>query len=313
MSKFAIIVHGGAGPDSDHIKENKEGYKKGLQEAVDAGYKVLEDGGTAVDAVEAAVNALENNPLFNAGRGSALNEKAEVEMGASIMNGKDLQSGAVAIVKNVKNPVTLARAVMEKTKHIFLGDMGALEFARKIGLKLMPEAYFITDHAYEQYLSATEEAENSPEEAGEYQVKRKSHGTVGAVALDKEGNVAAATSTGGTENKIPGRIADSSMVGVGTYANNKTCAISTTGDGEYMIQHVLSFHLSSLIDYKGMPLKEAAPYLLHDKLKHVEGDMGFIALNTNGDLALEFNSDRMHRAWRSSDGNSGVGIYQELL
>ena len=309
MSKLAIIVHGGAGPDSDHIKKNIEEYKKGLQEAADEGYRVLQDGGSAVDAVEAAVNTLEDNPLFNAGRGSALNEKAEVEMGASIMNGANLQSGGVAIVKNVKNPVTLARAIMEKTKHIFLGDMGALELARKFGLRLMPEAYFITDHAFEQFQEAVKEEENSIEDAGEYQVNRKTHGTVGAVALDKDGNVAAATSTGGTENKVPGRIADSAMVGIGSYANNKTCAVSTTGDGEYLMQHVVSFHLSALIEYKGMPLKEAAHYLLHEKLKDVEGDMGFIALDKDGNLALEFNSDRMHRAWRSSDGDSGVGIY----
>src|SRR5215217_8468916 len=167
MSKIAIAIHGGAGPDSEFIKNNIEAYKKGLQEAVDAGYRVLEEGGSALDAVEEAVNYLEDNPLFNAGRGSALNEKAEIEMDASIMSGKDLRSGAVSIVKNVKNPVTLARAIMEKTKHIYIGDMGALEFAQKIGLKVMPEAYFITDHALEQYQSAIKEADNTIEQAGD--------------------------------------------------------------------------------------------------------------------------------------------------
>jgi beta-aspartyl-peptidase (threonine type) len=313
MSKLAIIVHGGAGPDSDYIKENIESYKKGLQEAADAGYKVLEDGGNAVDAVEAAVNTLENNPFFNAGKGSALNEKAEVEMGASIMDGKQLKSGAVDIVKNIKNPITLARAIMDKTKHIYLGDMGALEFAKKIGIQLMPEAYFITEHSFQQYQEATEEEANTVQEAGEFQAKRKMHGTVGAVALDRDGNIAAGTSTGGTENKVPGRIGDSSMIGIGTYANNKTCAVSGTGDGEYLMQHVIGFHLSSLIDYKGLPLKEAARYLFEEKLKDVDGDIGLIALNQNGDIALEFNSDRMHRAWKSSDGDTGVGIYKELL
>src|SRR5215216_5881844 len=173
MSKIAIAVHGGAGPDSEFIKKNIDGYKKGLEEAVNAGYRVLEEGGSSLDAVEEAVNYLEDNPLFNAGRGSALNEKAE---------------------------------------HIYIGDMGALEFAQKIGLKVMPEAYFITDHAYEEYLSALKDSENTIEGAGDYQVKRKTHGTVGAVALDREGNLAAATSTGGTENKVPGRIGDSSMI-----------------------------------------------------------------------------------------------------
>ncbi|HKG67981.1 MAG TPA: isoaspartyl peptidase/L-asparaginase, partial [Segetibacter sp.] len=289
MNKIAIVVHGGAGPDSEFIKQNIEGYKKDLEEAVDAGYKVLEDGGSAVDAVEAAVNYLEDNSLFNAGRGSALNEKAEVEMGASIMDGKNLESGAVAIVKNVKNPVTLARAIMERTKHTYLGAMGALEFAQKIGLQLRPDAYFITDHAFEQYTGAMENEAKSLQDAGEYQAKRKTHGTVGAVALDKEGNVAAATSTGGTEYKMPGRIADSSMVGIGSYANNKTCAVSSTGDGEYLMQNVIAFHISAIMEYKGFRLKEACHYLMNEKLKDVEGDMGIIAMDTQGNIAMEYN------------------------
>ena len=311
MNKIAIVVHGGAGPDSEFIKQNIEGYKKDLEEAVDTGYKVLEDGGSAVDAVEAAVNYLEDNSLFNAGRGSALNEKAEVEMGASIMDGKSLESGAVAIVKNVQNPVTLARAIMEKTKHTYLGATGALEFAQKIGLQLRPDAYFITDHAFEQYTEAMENEAKSLQDAGEYQTKRKTHGTVGAVALDKEGNVAAATSTGGTEYKMPGRIGDSSMVGIGSYANNKTCAVSSTGDGEYLMQHVIAFHISAIMEYKELRLKEACHYIMHEKLKDVEGDMGIIALDTQGNIAMEYNAERMHRSWRTSDGHGGVKIYNE--
>lgn len=298
MSKLAIAVHGGAGPDSEFIKKHQKEYKKGIQDALTVGYRVLEDGGTALDAVEAAVKSLEDNPLFNAGRGSALNEKAEIEMDAAIMNGKDMKSGAVSIVKNVKNPVSLARAIMEKTKHIYIGDMGALDFANKIGMVLMPEAYFITDHAFEQYQSALKEASNSMEEAGKYQVNRKEHGTVGAVALDKEGNLAAATSTGGTENKVPGRIGDSSMIGAGCYANNKTCAVSTTGEGEVLIQNVVAFHLSALIQYKGLPLKKAAQYLLHQELKEVKGDMGILAMDAKGNIAMEFNSERMHRGYK---------------
>lgn len=309
MNIIALAVHGGAGPDSEFIKQNQEQYKKGIQQALDTGYRILELGGSALDAVEAAVNTLEDNQIFNAGRGSALNEKAEVEMDASIMDGNGLKAGAVSIVKNVKNPVTLARAIMEKTKHIYLGDMGALEFAQKIGLKLMPEAYFITDHAFEQYHQALEESTNTIEQAGEYQVKKKEHGTVGAVALDKNGNLAAATSTGGTENKVPGRIGDSSMIGIGSYANNSTCAVSGTGEGELLIQHVIGFHLSSIIKYKGLSLKEAAPYLLHQELKDVKGDIGYIALDKQGNIAVEFNSERMHRGWRNSNGEFGVSIY----
>lgn len=311
MPKFTIVIHGGAGPDSEFIQQNQEVYKRSLQAAVDAGYSVLQEGGSAIDAVEAAINTMENDSLFNCGRGSALNEHAEVEMGASIMNGQNLQSGGAAIVKNVKNPITLARAIMEKSKHIYLGDMGAVEFAQKQGLRFMPEAYFITDHAWEQYLEATSEEANTPETAGERQVKRKTHGTVGAVALDQQGNIAAATSTGGTENKVPGRIADSSMVGVGTYANNRTCAVSATGDGEYHIRHVTAFHISALMEYRSLSLKKACHHFLFEKLNDVAGDMGLIALDAAGNYSLVFNSERMHRAWRTSDGESGAAIYKE--
>lgn len=310
MSKLTMVVHGGAGPDSEFIKKNIEAYKKGLLAAVNAGYTILQDGGSAVDAVEAAVNYLEDDPLFNAGRGSALNQKAEVEMEASTMDGKNMKSGGVAIVKNIKNPVTLARAVMEKTKHIYIGDMGALEFAHKIHLRLMPEAYFITNHAYEQYIAATKEEGNSIEQAGEYQVQRKEHGTVGAVAVDKDGNIAAATSTGGTENKIPGRIGDSSMIGVGCYADNKTCAVSCTGDGETVIKHVLGFHLAAIMKYNGLSLKEASDKLLNHELKDEQGDVGIIAVDAMGNFSIEFNSERMHRAWKTSAGKQGVGIYK---
>lgn len=309
MQKITMLVHGGAGPDSEFIKKNLEGYKQGLTEAVNIGFDILEQGGNALDAVEAAVNYLEDNPLFNAGRGSALNEKAEVEMDASIMDGKNRKSGGVAIVKNIKNPVTLARAIMEKSKHIYLGDMGALEYAHKLGLRVMPEAYFITDHAYEQYIDATKEEPNSIEAAGEYQVKRKEHGTVGAVAVDKEGNVAAATSTGGTENKIPGRIGDSSMTGVGVYANNTTCAASSTGDGEVLMRNVICFHLSALMEYKDLSLSDAADLLFNEQLKDEDGDMGVISVDREGNFAIRFNSERMHRAWKSSDGQQGAETY----
>lgn len=301
MAKLAIAIHGGAGPDSEFIKKNIKGYDKGLKNALNVGYRVLEDGGSALDAVEAAVRSLEDNPLFNAGRGSALNERAEVEMDASIMNGKDRKCGAVSILKNVKNPVTLARAIMEKTSHIYLADMGALEFAQKIGLEVMPEAYFITDHAYEPYVSALKESSNSMQEAGEYQVKRKTHGTVGAVAVDKDGNVAAATSTGGTENKVPGRVGDSALIGVGSYANNNTCAVSSTGDGEVLMRNVMAFHVSSLMQYNGMSLKKACQYLMYEELKEDDGDMGIIAVDPKGNIAMEFNSERMHRGYKSGD------------
>lgn len=299
MDKVVIVIHGGAGPDSTLVKKNLQCYKNALAEAVDKGYEALEKGKTALDAVEIAVNYLEDHYLFNAGKGSALTENGEVEMGASIMEGKTLKAGAAAIIKNVKNPVTLARAIMERSKHTYLGDKGALDFAEKENLHIMPEEYFITEHAIRQLKEAKEEQE----------IRR--HGTVGAVALDKYGNIAAATSTGGLENKAKGRIADSSMTGIGSYADNKTCAVSTTGEGEYLIQNILSFHVSAVVEYKKLPLKDACKYLLHEKLKHIEGDMGIIAVDTLGNFSLEFNSERMHRGWKTSDGKYGIKVYKD--
>ncbi|HZF63673.1 MAG TPA: isoaspartyl peptidase/L-asparaginase [Chitinophagaceae bacterium] len=311
MGKLAIAVHGGAGPDSEYIKKNFQDYKKGLEEAVRAGYKILEEGGSSLDAVEAAVNYLEDNPLFNAGRGSALNENAEVEMDASIMNGENLECGAVSIVRHVKNPVTLARAVMEKTKHIYLGDMGATDFAHQINLEMRPDSYFVTEHSYEEYESAAKEEGRNPGEAAEVQLKRKGHGTVGAVALDKNGNIAAATSTGGIENKKASRIGDSSIIGIGSYANNKTCAVSSTGDGEVLIQHITAFHISALMEYKGLSLKDACHHFIKEKCKDVEGDMGIIAVDTQGNVCLEYKAGRMHRAWMTSEDELKVSIYND--
>jgi beta-aspartyl-peptidase (threonine type) len=247
---------------------------------------------------------LEDDALFNAGKGAALNEKAEVEMCASLMDGSNIQAGAVALVKGVKNPVSLAKAVMQQTKHIYLGGPGAIHFAEAIHAPMEPEAYFVTEHAYEQY----QEKKTELQEQGQFS-NSAMHGTVGAVALDRYGNIAAATSTGGTECSSEGRIADSSMAGVGTYANNKTCAVSATGDGEYHIKHVSAFHISALVEYKNLSLTEACNYLIHEKCKDEEGDMGLIAINKEGVIAMTFNSERMHRGWKTNDGEGPIEIY----
>lgn len=310
MEKYAIAIHGGAGPDSEYIKQHKKEYKQGLEEAVQAGYKILQAGGTAVDAVEAAVRSMEDNPFFNAGKGGAINAKGEIELCASIISGKDQKSGAVAIVKNVKNPISLARSIMEKTEHIYLGSYGALDYAQKTGIELKPDSYFVTEHAYETYEEKRKEKGESNQEVAKEQVNERMHGTVGAVALDGWGNVAAATSTGGTEYSKEGRIGDSSMIGVGSYANNATCAASSTGDGEYLIANVACFHLSSLVEYKGLSLQEACDYLIHEKNKGSKGDMGIISINKQGNIAHAFNSERMHRAWMSCDGQLHVAIYK---
>lgn len=308
MNKIAIAIHGGAGPDSDYIKQNFKEYKKGLEEAINEAYAMLEEGSSAVDAVETAIKTLEDNPLFNAGKGSALTEDASVEMCSSIMNGFDLKCGAAAIVKNVRNPIRLARQIMEKTKHIYLGSIGAADFGKQINLPMEPDAYFITEHQFEQYEKTRKKENDNGQQLAREQLDKK-HGTVGAVALDLKGNLAAGTSTGGTDFCKPGRIADSSMIGAGTYANNETCAVSTTGEGELHIQHVTAFHISALMEYKGMSLREACRYLIHEKCKHINGDMGLIAVDTKGNLVAEFNTQRMHRAMKSSTQDLIVEIY----
>ncbi|MBC5772739.1 isoaspartyl peptidase/L-asparaginase [Pontibacter sp. KCTC 32443] len=306
---LAIVIHGGAGPDSDHIHENRKGYEDGIKEAVEAGYKILEEGGSAVDAVEAAVIKLENNPLFNAGRGSALNANGEVEMDAAIMRGDDQASGAVALIRNIRNPVSLAKAVMMNTKYRFLGDMGALEYAKKIDIRMEPSSYFITEHQFDAFSKKRQEEFTSSDRIGMDQLNARMHGTVGAVALDRDGNVAAATSTGGTENKKMGRIGDSCVIGVGCYAKNNTCAISGTGDGELLIKNIIAYDISALMEYKGLTLQQACEEVVLKRVKKDEGDVGVIGVDGDGNIALVFNSERMHRGWKTSNRQQGIEIY----
>lgn len=230
-------------------------------------------------------------------------------MCASIMNGKDLSSGAVAIVKTIRNPVTLARAVMEETDHTYLGADGAEELGISLGLPLEEAEYFKTTYNIETYHKQLKE--NGSKVHGEPPMAAGRHGTVGAAACDAQGNIAAATSTGGIDFCMKGRIADSSMVGIGSYANNNTCAVSATGDGEYLMKYVVSHDIHAVIEYKNVPLREAAHYVIQQKLQDICGDIGIIAVMANGDFAFEFNSERMHRAWRTSAGEEGVGVYKE--
>jgi beta-aspartyl-peptidase (threonine type) len=303
MNKIAMAVHGGAGPDSDYIKENISGYEEGLRNALSAGYTILEKGGAALDAVEEAVRHLENNELFNAGRGSAVNNKGEVEMDASIMDGKTVKAGAVSMVKNVKNPVTLARLIMENTNHVMLSGNGALEFAENENIQLEADAYFITSHQYDLFI------EDRDTKSLQEMLKQRIHGTVGAVAVDTKGNIAAATSTGGLTNSFSGRIGDSCIIGGGTYANNKTCAVSATGDGEYLINGVVAHSIAAAIEYTEYTLQQACDLVIHEKNKDGNGDMGVITVNASGDIGISFNSERMHRAWMGTDIPLQVKIY----
>lgn len=306
MSKFAIAVHGGAGTilKSMMTAELELQYLKGLEDALQSGYNILKKGGSSIDAVEAATISLENFPLFNSGKGSVFNHKGQHEMDASIMEGKFLDAGAVSGISGVKNPVSLARLVMEKTDHVYLSGEGALEFARQIGVPMESEAYFHNDFRYQQWLDIKDS------HSVQLDHSEKKFGTVGAVALDMNGNLAAATSTGGMTNKQFGRVGDSSIIGAGTYANNKTCAISCTGHGELFIRSVVAYDISCLMEYKGLSLKAACDKVVHDKLVKIGGEGGLIAIDGLGNIELPFNSEGMYRGSIDVNGVLNCMIYK---
>ncbi|STX29047.1 isoaspartyl dipeptidase with L-asparaginase activity [Legionella beliardensis] len=298
--KIAMAVHGGASESSPFLQKNEEATKKVLAQACQTGYDILKQGGSALDAVEEAVKILEDSPYFNAGRGSALNCCGDVEMDASIMDGREIKAGAVSMVKQVKNPITLARLIMSKTKHVFLSGYGALEFATKEGLDLKPPSYFVTNNQYDEYERLHEK------ETYEALLAKKQSGTVGAVALDAQGNLAAGTSTGGTSNSLPGRIGDSCVIGAGCYANNNTCAVSGTGEGEYLITGVIA-HTISMLTELNIPLQEVCEQVLYERNKN-KGEIGVISINQHGDVACAFNTEIMKRAWIGLDGKLVVEI-----
>ena len=310
MNKFCIAIHGGAGTilRSSMTEEKEARYKAALQAAVDTGYAVLEKGGSALDAVEAAVVSLEDCPLFNAGKGAVYTNDGRHEMDASLMWGKDLSAGAVSLIRNVKNPITLARDVMEKSEHVYLCGEGAEAFARANNIGFEGDDYFNDEFRYQQWQKA--KAEDAAYLDHNVQTEDKKFGTVGAVALDMQGNLAAATSTGGMTNKKFGRIGDSPIIGAGTYANNNTCAISCTGHGELFIRTVTAYDVSCLMEYKGLSLKEACNEVVMKKLVAIQGEGGLIAVDRQGNIELCFNSEGMYRAMKSSDGGELVAIYK---
>ncbi len=304
---FSIAIHGGAGTilRSTMTAELQQQYEDGLGAALDAGYMVLKVGGSSLDAVEAAVVSLEDFPLFNAGKGAVFNNKGRHEMDAAIMWGKTLEAGGVCGVSNIRNPVKLARSVMEQSGHVLLAGEGAEEFATLQGIAFEDDAYFYTEQRYRQWQEAL------LEDRVQLDHTEKKFGTVGAVALDKDGNLAAATSTGGLTNKKYGRVGDSPIPGAGTYANNKTCAISCTGVGELFIRSVVAYDISCLMEYKGLSLKEACDIVVHDKLVKIGGEGGLIAVDALGNICMPFNSEGMYRACRSSNGIAELKIYKD--
>lgn len=309
MRKFALAIHGGAGTilRSSMTAEKEMAYKKALEDAMIAGEGLLVKGGRSMDAIEAAIRSLENNPLFNAGKGAVFTNEGKHEMDASIMNGKDLMAGAVAGVQNIKNPISLARAVMEKSEHVFMAGLGAQEFAKKINAEFMPDDYFFVQQRYDQL----QEAKKEDKMILDHTDKEKKFGTVGAVAIDQHGNLAAGTSTGGMTNKKHGRVGDTPVIGSGTYANNKTCAISCTGHGEFFLRAVVAYDISCLIEYKGLSLKKACDIVVMDKLVKIGGEGGLIALDAKGNIELPFNSEGMYRASKKEGEDLFIGIYKD--
>jgi beta-aspartyl-peptidase (threonine type) len=314
---FTIVVHGGAGTMNrkEMSAEKEAAYHAALKEAVRAGQSVLRTNGTSTDAVIAAIKVMEDSPLFNAGKGAVLTADGTAEMDAAIMEGTGRKAGTVASLKHIKNPIELARLVMDKTPHVMIAGVGAEKFAQQQGIAMMPEEYFITEHRKEQ-LEKIKQLEQDKAKAkkgaqAEPLPAMFRMGTVGAVALDRHGNLAAGTSTGGLANKRPGRVGDSPIIGAGTYANNATCAISATGQGEFFIRAVVAYDIAALMEYKGMSVKEAAEFVVMKKLKTFGGDGGLIALDRQGNFATPFNTEGMHRGYARGEAEPVTAIFKE--
>ena len=308
-SRFSIAIHGGAGTlvKGQMTEQKEETYRATLQEALNKAYTILEKQGSALDAVEQAVIVLENSPLFNAGKGSVFTAKGNHEMDAAIMCGKNMDAGAVSLITGIKNPISLSRTIMEKSPHVFLAGPGAMEFAKIQGFNFEEDEYFYDEFRYQQW-QAIKDTDLVQLDHSEY--KKSKYGTVGAVACDLEGNIAAATSTGGMTNKNWGRIGDTPVIGAGLYANNKTCAVSCTGSGEYFIRGVVAYDVSCLMEYKNYTLEEATNEVIHSRLPKIKGDGGLIAVDANGNISMPFNTEGMYRGIRNSAGENKVAIYE---
>ena len=299
--EFAIVIHGGAGTI---LKENmsdemENDYIQKMEEAINAGYNILENNGSSMDAVEAAIKILENSELFNAGKGSVLSNASIVEMDASIMRGDNLNAGAISGVTRIKNPISAARLVMEKSEHVYLSGKGAESFAKYENLEIVENEYFIT----ERRLNSLRNAKKRDSLAD------NKYGTVGCVALDSDGNITSGTSTGGMTNKKWNRIGDVPIIGAGTYANNKTCGISSTGWGEYFIRNVVAYDISSQMEYNNTSIKSASKNTLK-KVKDLGGSGGVVGLDAKGNITMDFNTEGMYRGYKKSNGDSEIKIYK---
>ena len=296
--EWAIVIHGGAGGMNREnlTPELEKEYRESLLTAINTGKKILAEGGSALDAVEQTIKTMEDNPLFNAGKGAVFTHEGRNELDAAIMDGSNLAAGAVAGVTDIKNPITAARRVMTNSPHVMLSGSGASQFAKEQGLEIVPPSYFYTEKRFNELQEL---------------LKKEKNGTVGCCALDKSGNLAAGTSTGGMANKRYNRIGDSPIIGAGTYANNKTCAVSGTGHGEYFIRWTVAHDISALMEYKGLSVKEASELVVNDKLVKAGGSGGVICLDKNGNISMPFNSAGMFRGFATADGKEGIFVFKD--
>ena len=318
VSTFGIVIHGGAGTI---LKENlsdslKRAYIEKLTEAISVGNEILKNGGNAMEAVTKTINIMEDSPLFNAGKGAVFTHEGRNELDASVMDGADLNAGAVTGVTRIKNPIDLALAVMDKSPHVMLSGKGAEEFAKEQGFSMIDPTYFFTENRYRslQNVLKSENLEKVDSNKISFQdpfINDSKFGTVGCVALDKKGNLAAGTSTGGMTNKRWNRIGDAPIIGAGTYANNATCAVSSTGWGEYFIRAMVAHDISAMMEYKGVSLQEAAREVIQKKVPALGGDGGIIAIDKDGNIAMEFNTAGMYRAHINAKGELTIGIFEE--
>ena len=312
---YGIVIHGGVGTMNrkDMTTEKEKQYREALEESVTLGYKILKEGGTSQEAVEHSIRVMENSPLFNAGKGAVLTAEKTIELDAAFMNGKDLNAGAVASVKTIKNPITAAIKVMEESPHVLLSSRGAEKFAKEKDLEIVDPSYFFTERRVndlDKIKNIESSANRSTKQVDKEFLTMQRYGTVGAVALDKHGNLAAGTSTGGMANKKWNRIGDVPIIGAGTYANNSTCAISATGWGEFFIRNVVGHDISALMEYKNYSIEEAARIVIHDKVAKLGGDGGVIGIDREGNVVMEMNTSGMYRAHINSKGELSVEIYK---
>ena len=321
-AEFAIIIHGGAGTilKKNMTPEREAAYRATLEKAIRVGYEILKNGGTSLDAVQKTINVMEDSPLFNAGKGAVFTNAETNELDASIMDGKTLNSGASAGTTIVRNPIDLARAIMDNSPHVMMAGDGAETFAKEQGLAIVEPSYFFTERRLNSLKRVKEKEANKEKNIDtesayfdfyDADINNSKFGTVGCAALDKHGNLSAGTSTGGMTNKRYGRVGDSPIIGAGTYANNNSCAVSSTGWGEYFIRAMAAHDISALMQYKGLSLKQAAQEVIQNKIPELGGDGGIIAVDKNGNMVAEFNTAGMYRATMNDKGELEIGIYKE--